>query len=152
MTIACCHKPQLSPQELQALEDKGELPLAIEIFTDCRSVFDALANEDTKTPSESSLILILHMIKELMVAHVVKYITWINTLDMLADGLTKGGVSRKPLFEFSKEGRWKLKHESKTHTEKQKRPVGSSFMLRFRSCLGSFLCLRSDILKCSPES
>ena len=145
MTIACCYRPQLNPRELQALEDKGELPLAIEIFTDCRSVFDALANEDTKTPTESSLILILHMIKELMLAHVVKYVTWINTLDMLADGLTKGGVSRKAIFEFSKEGRWLLKHECRTHTEKQKRPVGSSFMLRFRSCVDSFLCLRSEI-------
>ena len=145
MTIASCYKPQANPQSLQKLEDEGLLPLPIEIYTDCRSVFDALASEDTKTPTESSLVLVLHMIKELLVAHVVKHITWVNTHDMLSDGLTKGGVSRKALFEFANTGAWLLKHECQTHFEKLKRPVGS-FLLKVRQCANVFPCMSSEVL------
>lgn len=118
-TIACCYKPFVSALELQKLEDNNLMPLSIEVCTDCRSVYDALAAEDVRTPSESSLVLILHVLKELLRSHLISKITWVHTDDMLADGLTKGGVSRKPLFEFSATGRWKLKHETRTHAEKQ---------------------------------
>ena len=127
LTVACCHKPFKSYQQLQALEDEGNMPLAVEVVTDCRSVFDALANEDTKTPSESSLVLILHAVKELMQSHVLRYLTWVHTDDMLADGLTKGGVSRKALFRLSETGIWQLKHESKTHAEKRKQTFMTVF-------------------------
>ena len=147
LTIACCHKPVTDAIRLQKLEDNGELPLKIEVFTDCRSVYDALASEDTKTPTESSLVLILHMIKELLVAHVVKHLTWINTNDMLSDGLTKGGVSRKALFELSSSGSWFLKHECKTHSESHKRAIGSTFLLnRLRHTASGFLCMLSEVL------
>ena len=84
----------------------------------CFSVYEALSAEDTRTPSEASLVLILHGVKELMRLHVVKFLTWVNTSDMLSDGLTKGGVSRKALFEFCQSGRWTLKHDCKTFSEK----------------------------------
>ena len=117
-TVACCYKPYTTPAELQRLEDSNQLPLAIEVFTDCRSVFDALSADDVRTPTESSLVLILHVLKELLRARLISRLTWVHTDDMLADGLTKGGVSRKALFEFAMSGRWKLKHAVKTHTEK----------------------------------
>ena len=128
LTVACCYKPFVSPQELQKLEDHGNMPLAIEVCTDCRSVYDALAAEDTRTPSESSLVLILHVLKELLRARVISKLTWVHTDDMLADGLTKGGVSRKALFEFVNVGKWTLRHDSKTHTEKEQTAISESFM------------------------
>jgi hypothetical protein len=118
-TIACCYKPFVSALELQKLEDNNLMPLSIEVCTDCRSVYDALKAEDVRTPSESSLVLILHVLKELLRSHLISKLTWVHTEDMLADGLTKGGVSRKPLFEFAATGKWKLKHETRTHSEKQ---------------------------------
>ena len=117
-TIACCYRPFTTPLELQQLEDNNQLPLAIEVYTDCRSVYDALAAEDVRTPTESSLVLILHVLKELLRSRLISKLTWVHTDDMLADGLTKGGVSRKALFTFSLSGRWKLKHECRSHSEK----------------------------------
>jgi len=128
LTIACCHKPFTSPLALQKLEDTAQLPLAIEVCTDCRSVYDALAAEDTRTPSESSLVLILHVLKELLRAKIISKLTWVHTDDMLSDGLTKGGVSRKALFDCASSGRWHLKHESRTLSEKDIHTVARSFM------------------------
>lgn len=128
MTVACCYRPYVSPLQLQQLEDTNDMPLAIEVCTDCRSVYDALSAEDTRTPSESSLVLILHVLKELVRARIIHKLTWVHTEDMLADGLTKGGVSRKSLFEFTKTGQWLLKHASKTHSEKQPGNIDSTFL------------------------
>jgi hypothetical protein len=125
MTYTSSLKVFPTAKSLQEAEDKGELLLPIEICTDCRSIFDSLSATETKVPTESSLVLILNSVKQLMQAHVVKYLSWINTHDMLADGLTKGGVSRKALFELSDTGVWKLKHVSKTFTEPNLKPIRS---------------------------
>ena len=130
MTVTCCFLRYLSPLQLQQMEDSDKMPLRIQVCTDCRSVYDALSAEDTKTPSESSLILILHVLKELLRARIIHKLTWVHTDDMLADGLTKGGVSRKALFEFSKTGRWNLQHPTKTFIEKPFQQVSQSFLMQ----------------------
>ena len=125
VTIACCQEPFVNAQELQKREDNGKMPIAIEVCTDCRSVFDALSATEIKAPSETSLVLILNVLKELLQAHVIKELTWLDTKDMLADGLTKGGVSRLQLFEFSSSGKFIVKHVCKTFVEAQHVPVES---------------------------
>jgi hypothetical protein len=111
---------------LQKLEDTASLPLAMEVCTDCRSVFDSLSAQDLKTPSESSLVLILHVLKELLCSHVIGKITWIDTRDMLSDGLTKGAVSRLALMQMSNTGVWQLQHAVMSHVEKNVRHIVSN--------------------------
>jgi hypothetical protein len=126
LTITCCHKRYISPQELQKLEDTASLPLAMEVCTDCRSVFDSLAAQDLKTPSESSLVLILHVLKELLCSHVIGKITWIDTRDMVSDGLTKGAISRIGLMQMSNSGVWQLTHDVMSHVEKHVKHIVSN--------------------------
>jgi hypothetical protein len=123
MTLSSCFRPYPDAKTLQQAEDNGQLVVPIEVCTDCRSVFDSLRANDTKVPTESSLILILSSIKQLLQAQVVKWLSWINTHDMLADGMTKGGVSRKALFQLSQTGEWTLQHESMTFTETNVIPI-----------------------------
>ena len=123
MTLSSCLHPYPDAKTLQQAEDNGQLAVPIEVCTDCRSVFDSLRATDTKVPTESSLILILSSIKQLLQAHVVKWLSWINTHDMLADGMTKGGVSRKALFQLSQTGAWTMQHESMTFTETNVVPI-----------------------------
>ena len=125
MTYSSSLKMFPTAKSIQEAEDKGELLLPIEVCTDCRSIYDSLSATETKTPTESSLVLILNSVKQLMQAHVVKYLTWINTHDMIADGMTKGGVSRRALFALSATGIWKLQHVSKTFTEPNLKPIRS---------------------------
>ena len=123
MTLSCCFKPYPDTKTLQQVEDLGKLDVPIEVCTDCRSVYDSLIATDTKVPTESSLILILSSIKQLLQARVVRWISWINTLDMLADGMTKGSVSRKQLFVLANSGTWITQHDSHTFTEPKHVPI-----------------------------
>ena len=45
-----------------------------------------------------------------MSTHRIRTLWWIDTRDMLADGLNKGAVSRKALLEALTCGRWRVNH------------------------------------------
>ena len=110
-------QPGITVTQMRTMETRGELPIAIEACIDCRSIYDALKVPDIKLPTEQSLVLILLQIKELMTLNVIKYITWINTFDMLSDGLNKGLVSRSALLLVSSLGVWKINHPCLQYTE-----------------------------------
>ena len=45
-----------------------------------------------------------------MATRKIRQLYWIDTRDMLADGLNKGAISRKPLLQALKEGVWRVVH------------------------------------------
>ena len=102
---------------LRTLEEKGEFPTPIEAVIDCRSIYDALVPSDTKVPTEGSLVMILLQIKEALVTGVLKALWWVDTADMLSDGLNKGLVARTALLSTSSTGLWKLNFPAVKHTE-----------------------------------
>jgi hypothetical protein len=110
-----CPKADLTM--LRGMEESGEFPIAIEACIDCKSIYDALATEDTKTPSEASLIMILLQCKESLRSGLIRKIWWIDTRDMAADALNKGLVARSALLMLSSTGVWNLLHPALGHSE-----------------------------------
>ena len=53
----------LTARDLCLMDDNGTWPIQLHAAIDCRSVFDSLANEEPKKPTESSLIMLLLQIK-----------------------------------------------------------------------------------------
>ena len=102
---------------LRVLEEAGKFPVQIEAIVDCKSIYDALVPSDTKVPTEGSLIMILLQLKEALVCKVLSALWWVDTADMLSDGLNKGLVSRAALLSASSTGIWKLKFPAMKHTE-----------------------------------
>jgi len=110
--------PVLSIVELRRIEDESLIPIPLEAAIDCKSIFDALRPAETKLPVEATLILLLLQVKEMLVRNSLRALHWIDTRDMLSDGLNKGLVSRKALLEVPATGDWKLLFPSARHSEK----------------------------------
>ena len=123
LTVASTRLPLTTAKQLIDLEGCGGLPVLVEAVVDCLSVFAALAQDDVRTPSEASLVMILHGLKEALLTHNLRRLWWVSTFDMLADALNKGSVSRKALVDFGLSGEWVLKHAAKAFQELRHVPL-----------------------------
>ena len=117
LTLASILLPRATPKALSLLEDAGRLPIWVELATDCRSVFDSLAAAELKVPSEGSLVLLLHQLKEGLRSFNLRRIWWVDTTDMTADGLTKGAIARTALLQLSNGGKYNCLKPCKLHKE-----------------------------------
>jgi Reverse transcriptase (RNA-dependent DNA polymerase) len=113
----------IKPADLVRREETGGLALDMEAVIDCKSVFDALANPDTQTPSESSLIMILCQLKELLTVGTLRKLWWVDTVDMAADGLNKGAVGRNGLLSLGITGLWTLTKECVCFMESRRQGI-----------------------------
>ena len=78
-------------------------------------------------PQEESLILQVHSVRDDLASKRLDGLYWIDTRDMLADGLNKGGLDRTALQKAMKECTWKLVHEfASTGSSKVAKPSTSS--------------------------
>ena len=117
MTVSETMRPFPNIASLIKLDEQGTFEVGIEMCIDARSVFDALKANETKSPSEVSLIMVLCALKEALLSHSLACLWWIDTRDMLADGLNKGACSRAKLLEFGQSGVWKLDFPAIGHSE-----------------------------------
>ena len=87
----------------------GELKtgIPVQMITDSRSLYDALSAEHVKQPSEKNLHMHLLWIRELLDRHIISKLIWVDTRDMVADGLTKGCISRSAIIDLLSNARWK---------------------------------------------
>ena len=60
-----------------------------------------------KTPTEESLISHVQFLRELLDKGILEYISWLDTRDMVSDGLTKGQVDREAIRTVMN-GTWKV--------------------------------------------
>ena len=100
-------------------------------MVDCRSVWDALKAEEVKTPSESSLVLFLHGLKEALLTRIMRALWWCSTHDMISDGLNKEAISRLPLFHVAATGRWTLRDAALEHVERRHAPINQNVFFAF---------------------
>ena len=119
-----------SPRPLQAsdlvrFEETGTLPVHIEAVVDAKSVYDTLRTDETKLPSETSLIMPLLQLKEMLRCFTIRTLWWVDTRDMVADGLNKGMVSRVALIKLAATGLWTLEYQCLKHNEKIHVPITS---------------------------
>ena len=86
-------------EELLIKQEAGKLYPPIDLFIDAKSVKDAISAAEVCTPQEASLKLHLITIRDRLVRGLLRSVSWTDTRDMLADGLTKGGIDRQLLQE-----------------------------------------------------
>ena len=56
----------------------------VKFAIDARSVFDSLAAKEVRPPSEISLIMVLHQVKEALLSHMLARLWWVDTREMAA--------------------------------------------------------------------
>ena len=95
---------QLADRDMQDNRTDG-----VEACIDARSVFDAVVAEVVKTPSDKTMLIHALTLKEAMNAGKVSKLHWVDTDDMVTDGLTKGKVLRDAILEFTTQGHWTLR-------------------------------------------
>jgi hypothetical protein len=123
ITFAECVQPHPQAKTLIALEESGSLPIPLECVIDARSVFDSLAAKEVRPPSEISLIMVLHQVKEGLLSWMLSRLWWCDTRDMAADGLNKGSCSREGLMILANTGQWNLVHKAVSFKESRHVPV-----------------------------
>ena len=84
------------------------------------SVFAAVTATYIKHPAEKSLLSHVQFLRELLDSHVIELIFWVDTRDMVSDGLTKGAVDREALHKIM-DGFHAYLHEKKTWQSKVSR-------------------------------
>ena len=97
-----------SPEAMRKIHDEATLHFPLELAIDARSVFDAVSAPEFTTPSEATLINHLHCLREATRDGRVSALWWIDTRDMVADGLNKGGLPRDPILAVCEQGSWIL--------------------------------------------
>ena len=100
----------LSLDEARKLTACGQPRLDSWLVLDARSVFEAITAQHIKTPAEKGLLLQLLWLRERLDLGQLGGLAWVDTRDMVSDGLTKGSVDRSRLQELMR-GRWTVEHE-----------------------------------------
>ena len=91
----------------------------LDVCLDAKSVYDSIIHADLRQPAEKSLIHVLGQMREHMFTRRIRQLFWIDTRDMLADGLNKGAVSRKPLFAALNLGIWKINNDCRKNVPRK---------------------------------
>ena len=87
----------------------GGFCIPLVLYVDAMSVYSAVTATFVKTPAEKSLLCHIQFIRELLDRGVFHAMCWIDTRDMLADGLTKGSVDRA-LLHLAMDGKFQFTH------------------------------------------
>ena len=94
----------------QLLERHAECRRVVEhdAAVDAKAVFDGVTAEQPNTPAAKPLFLHALAMREYLESGHVDLLWWLDTLAMLADGMTKGSVEREALIKVCAEGIWKI--------------------------------------------
>lgn len=85
---------------------------ATDIAVDARAVFDAVDAIDACEPQEGSLKFHLIPVRDRLAQGIIRRMHWVDTRDMLAEGLANGGIDRALLHNVSDGCSFKLAHEA----------------------------------------
>ena len=100
-------------EELRKRKVEGTYAMEVHMYTDSFSIYSYLRAAHLKFPAEKATYLHLAYLKELLDSKAVKSLTWVDTRDMVCDGLTKGMADRSALHRLM-QGEWCLKHPCET--------------------------------------
>ena len=94
----------------QLLERQAECQRAVrhEAAVDAKAVFDGITAEQPKTPAEKPLFLHALAMRGYLESGHVDLFWWLDTLAVLADGMTKGSVDREAFIRVCLDGIWKV--------------------------------------------
>ena len=106
-----------TPEEIIDLLEHGGLYPRLDLAVDAHAVYDIVAATDACDPLGCSLKLHLISVRDRFAQGIIRQLHWVDTRDMLADGLTNGGVDRTLLHKASNDRQVKLAHQALTHTQ-----------------------------------
>ena len=106
------------PEELIKIEELGRWPIPLDAVVDAYAVFSTAVKDESKNPSEETLVTLVMVLREMLKSGRLNKIWWVHTEDMIADGLNKGSIPREPLLAIAYSGIWQLLKscEGFTHT------------------------------------
>ena len=79
------------------LHETGGMIVPLVLYIDAMSVYAAVTATQIKIPADSSILCYLQYLRELIEHRVLHARVWVDTRDMLGDGMTKGAVERKDI-------------------------------------------------------
>ena len=91
-----------------ACQEAAKLLLKIMASIDAKAVFDAVAAETIKPTTDKRMFVPTLAVREQVDRMQLSQLSWIDTIDMLADGLTKGEVDRVALIQLGFTNNWRL--------------------------------------------
>ena len=94
--------------DLAKMQESGKLLLPLEVCVDAKSVYDALASDPIRVPTEKSLYIHLLAMSDLIRRGVLTKVWWIDTKDVASDALTKGSIDREVVMLMSSTGIWEF--------------------------------------------
>ena len=96
---------------LAQAQEEGKLPIPLHVCCDAYSVVSAIQGTGPVKASEAHLAIHLLKMREWLKRGIIRALWWTDTRDMIADGLTKGKLSREAILFISEHGLWKLAHQ-----------------------------------------
>ena len=84
---------------------------------DAKAVYDAIRASDACEPAGSSLKLHIISVRGRMAHGLIRRFYWVDTRDMLADGLAKGGIDRLLLHRCSNDCKYDSQHHFVAHSK-----------------------------------
>ena len=115
----------LSPLDSVCLRETGGYCLDLHISIDAKSVFSAVENENFKYPTEKSLLSHRSWVKQLTILKIITILGWVDTRDMIADGMSKASIDRTQLIEAMR-GYVKRLHPVELMKTRGTRPLAST--------------------------
>ena len=109
-----------SAAEAKTLRETGGWNVKLSLYVDAMTVYAAVTATFVKIPAEKSLLSHIQYIRELLDTKVLEAMVWLDTRDMVADGLTKGSVDRDALHACMN-GIWLLQHSAQSWSTNKKR-------------------------------
>lgn len=95
-----------SAQRLLEQQRNGQQKVSLDVVVDARAVYAAVTAVEIKPPSEKHLWYQVRALRDLLEAKTIRYLAWADTVDMLCDCLTKGGVNRDRILKAWEHGVW----------------------------------------------
>ena len=133
-TIETIRGPQTGESLMRSLST-GDLAMPVEGLTDSYSIFSYLAAAHLKLPAEKSTYYHLAFLREKLVNGFISTYNWIDTRDMVADGLTKG-LSDRSLLSALMDGSYTLAHPVHEYREPSSSATSSTLASSSTSLLG----------------
>ena len=99
-----------SAAALETAQTAGKMPIGLHLCFDAKSVLTSVDGTGPVKASEKHLTLHLLKLREWLQTRVLEAAWWIDTRDMISDGLTKGKIPREAIDTLVTTGSWTLRH------------------------------------------
>jgi hypothetical protein len=87
----------MTPAAARQCRERNGWKVEIDLAVDAYSVYAAVTASQVKAPAEKALLSHVQYLRELLDRKICTHLVWLDTRDMVTDGLTKGSVDRSAI-------------------------------------------------------